>query len=237
MRVNGAVAAPGQRVDPRADAVAVDGVPVPVAPDLVHYLVNKPKGVVSTASDPEGRATIVALVPREPRVCPVGRLDYGTEGLIVLTNDGVLAHLLTRPSHGVDKEALAEVAGEPSPGALRALREGIELDDGRTAPARVGRVGPCVLRIVVHEGRNRQVRRMLEAVGHPVRRLVRTRIGPLADAALGPGHWRRLRGGEGRALYEATSGPMARVRRGAPGGAGPEGAARGGARGGGPGRH
>ena len=199
--VNCAVAVVGQRVDPRRDVVAVDGVPVPVAPDLVYYLVNKPAGVVTTVSDPHSRRTVVDLVPRAPRVFPVGRLDYDTEGLIILTNDGELAHRLAHPSYGVAKEYLAEVEGTPGAGALRQLREGVELDDGRTAPAVVGKVAPSALRIVLHEGRNRQVRRMLEAVGHPVRRLVRTRIGPVADTALRPGSWRPLRPDEVRALY------------------------------------
>lgn len=203
--VNGTPAVPGQRVDPRADAVAVDEVPVPVAPDLVYYLLNKPASVVTTASDPEGRRTVVDLVPSAPRVFPVGRLDYGTEGLLVLTNDGDLAQRLAHPSHGVAKEYLAEVEGRPSAGALRRLREGVELDDGTTAPATVGQVSPGLLRIVVHEGRNRQVRRMCEAVGHPVRRLVRTRIGPVGDTTLPPGCWRLLEPDEVRALYSAAA--------------------------------
>jgi len=205
--VNGVVAVPGQRVEARVDVVAVDGVPVPVAPDLVHYLVNKPARVVTTASDPEGRRTVVDLVPADPRVFPVGRLDYDTEGLIVLTNDGLLAQRLAHPSHGVPKEYLAEVEGDPAPGALRALREGVDLEDGRTGPARVGRVAPGVLRIVVHEGRNRQIRRMLDSVGHPVRRLVRTRIGPVSDPGLAPGRWRKLTADEVRALYDASASP------------------------------
>jgi 23S rRNA pseudouridine2605 synthase len=203
--VNGVEAVAGQRVDPLHDLVAVDGVPVPVAPDLVYYLLNKPAGVMTTSSDPEARRTVLDLVPATPRVFPVGRLDYDTEGLIVLTNDGELAHRLAHPSHGVAKEYLAEVEGTPGPGALRRLREGVELDDGRTAPAVVGQVAPGALRIVVHEGRNRQVRRMLEAVGHPMRRLVRTRIGPVSDTALRPGRWRPLRTEEVRALYAASA--------------------------------
>jgi 23S rRNA pseudouridine2605 synthase len=135
----------------------------------------------------------------------VGRLDADSEGLIVLTNDGALAQLLAHPSHGVDKEYLVEVEGTPTPGALRALRQGVELDDGRTAPATVGMVSPGVLRITIHEGRNRQVRRMCEAVGHPVRRLVRTRIGPLADRTLAPGEWRPLQAAEVRALGRAAA--------------------------------
>jgi 23S rRNA pseudouridine2605 synthase len=200
VRVNGEVAGLGRRIDPEADSVTVDGVPVPVAPGLVHYLLNKPRGVVTTASDPQGRPVVVSLVPAEPRVFPVGRLDVDTEGLLVLTNDGGFAHRLTHPSFGVDKEYLAEVEGEPSRSALRRLREGVDLEDGRTAPARVTAVSPGVLRIVLSEGRNRQVRRMCEAVGHPVRRLVRTRIGPVADRRLPPGHWRALTVGEVRSL-------------------------------------
>jgi 23S rRNA pseudouridine2605 synthase len=147
---------------------------------------------------------VVELVPDQPRVFPVGRLDMATEGLLVLTNDGDLAFALTHPSHGVDKEYLVELEGEPSPGALRSLRQGVELEDGITAPARVGVLGPGVIRIVIHEGRNRQVRRMFEAVGHPVRRLVRTRIGPVSDSDLGPGNWRPLSPTEVRALAVAA---------------------------------
>jgi 23S rRNA pseudouridine2605 synthase len=184
--------------------VAVDGVPVPTAADLVYYLLNKPDGVITSASDPEGRPTVVELVPDAPRVFPVGRLDMATEGLLVLTNDGDLAFALSHPSHGVDKEYLVELDGEPSPGALRRLRQGVELDDGTTAPAKVGVVGPGVIRIVIHEGRNRQVRRMCEAVGHEVRRLVRIRIGPVADSGLAPGSWRELTSGEVRSLAVAA---------------------------------
>jgi 23S rRNA pseudouridine2605 synthase len=184
--------------------VAVDGVPVPTAADLVYYLLNKPDGVITSASDPEGRPTVVELVPDAPRVFPVGRLDMATEGLLVLTNDGDLAFALSHPSHGVDKEYLVELHGEPSPGALRRLRQGVELDDGITAPAKVGVVGPGVIRIVIHEGRNRQVRRMCEAVGHEVRRLVRIRIGPVADSGLAPGSWRELTSGEVRSLAVAA---------------------------------
>ncbi len=204
MTVNGEVAVLGRRVDPETDRIEVDGVRVAVRPGLVTYLLNKPRGVVTTASDPQGRATVVQLVPSEPRVFPVGRLDADTEGLLLLTNDGDLAHRLTHPSFGVEKEYLAEVEGRPAPGALRRLREGVELEDGRTAPARVSLVAPGAVRLVIHEGRNRQVRRMCEAVGHPVRRLVRTRIGPLADRRLKPGEWRILGPDEVRALEAAA---------------------------------
>jgi 23S rRNA pseudouridine2605 synthase len=151
-------------------------------------------------------------------VFPVGRLDAETEGLLLLTNDGDLAHRLTHPSFGIEKEYLAQVRGAPSRAALRTLREGVELDDGRTAPARVAEVGPGLLRITIHEGRNRQVRRMCEAVGHPVERLVRTRIGPLAERRLAPGSWRPLATEEVRALEQAAAaGPEGRAP-GAPGG-------------------
>jgi 23S rRNA pseudouridine2605 synthase len=202
--VNGSVAELGRRVDPGADDVAVDGVPVGVRPDLVHYLLHKPVGVVTTADDPQGRRTVVELVPEAPRVHPVGRLDQDTEGLLLLTNDGELTHRLTHPSFGVEKEYLAEVEGSPSRGAVRRLREGVDLEDGLTAPAKVAAVGDHGLRITIHEGRNRQVRRMCEAVGHPVVRLVRTRIGPLQDRSLAPGDWRELTPEEVRSLAVAA---------------------------------
>ncbi|MCU0310350.1 MAG: rRNA pseudouridine synthase [Acidimicrobiales bacterium] len=204
--VNGEIAVLGRRIDPERDLVEVDGVAVGVRPGLVHYLLNKPAGVVTTADDPLGRPTVVELVPAEPRVFPVGRLDLDTEGLLLLTNDGELTHRLTHPSFGVDKEYVAHVEGRPSRGQVRRLREGIELDDGPTAPAQASLVSPSVLRLVIHEGRNRQVRRMCEAIGHPVQRLVRTRIGPLSDRRLAPGAWRPLTSDEVRAL-ERAAGP------------------------------
>jgi 23S rRNA pseudouridine2605 synthase len=204
--VNGDVAVLGRRVDADADRVEVDGTPVPTRPGLVHYLLNKPRGVVSTARDTHGRRTVVGLVPAEPRVFPVGRLDAETEGLLVLTNDGDLAQLLTHPRHGVEKEYLAHVdGGRVSAGALRRLREGIDLEDGPTAPATVSQPEPGVLRLTIHEGRNRQVRRMFDAVGHPVLRLVRLRIGPVFDRHLAPGEWRPLTVAEVHSLYDAAS--------------------------------
>jgi 23S rRNA pseudouridine2605 synthase len=176
---------------------------------------------VSTVSDPQGRPTVVELVPGEPPVYPVGRLDAATEGLLLLTNDGDLAHRLTHPSFGIEKEYLAHVEGQPKPAAIRRLRDGVELDDGMTAPAQVSQVEPGVLRITIHEGRNRQVRRMADAVGHPVRRLVRTRIGSLRGGGLGPGEWRKLSQSEIRALERETASPRlarrARNRRARPG--------------------
>jgi 23S rRNA pseudouridine2605 synthase len=206
VRVNGEVATLGTRADPDADVIEVDGAVLGVRQGLVHYLLNKPAGIVTTARDPQGRPTVVDLVPAEPRVYPVGRLDAATEGLLLLTNDGELAQRLAHPSYGVDKEYLAEVAGTPSRGALRRLREGVDLEDGPTAPAKVSLVGDHTLRITIHEGRKRQVRRMCAAIGHPVRRLVRVRIGPLSDRRLAPGAWRPLTQAEVRALEQAAAG-------------------------------
>jgi 23S rRNA pseudouridine2605 synthase len=204
--VNGDVAVLGRRVDTDVDLVEVDGAPVGTKPGLVHYLLNKPSGVVTTAKDTHGRPTVIDLVPSEPRVFSVGRLDADTEGLLLLTNDGELANRISHPRHGLEKEYLATVAGgEVSAGAIRRLRDGIELDDGTTAPAKVSQPSPGVLRITIHEGRNRQVRRMCEAVGHPVTRLVRTRIGPLSDRRLKPGSWRPLDQAEVIALAAATA--------------------------------
>ncbi|MFX3681207.1 MAG: pseudouridine synthase [Candidatus Hopanoidivoransaceae bacterium] len=204
--VNGDVAVLGRRVDVDGDDVAVDGAPVGIRPGLVHYLLNKPTGVITTADDPQGRPTVVEIVPSEPRVFPVGRLDADTEGLLLMTNDGDMTHRLTHPSFGVEKEYLASVEGTPSRGAIRQLREGVELDDGPTAKARVTAVDDSLLRITIHEGRNRQVRRMCEAVGHPVTRLVRTRIGPIVDRRLKPGEWRALSRDEVRSLEIAVGG-------------------------------
>ena len=203
--VNGEVVSLGVRVDVEHDEVAVDGAVIGVRAGLVHYLLNKPPGVITSMDDPQGRPTVATLVPDEPRVYPVGRLDFDTEGLLILTNDGVLTHRLTHPSFGVDKEYLAHVEGHPSRGALRRLRDGVELDDGVTSPAKAALVGTDVIRLVIHEGRNRQVRRMCEAVGHPVLRLVRTRIGTLTDASLAPGDWRPLTQDEVRALERAVA--------------------------------
>jgi len=207
--VNGEVARLGARVDPQHDRVALDDVPVVLDSTLVHWLLNKPAGYITTARDPQGRPTVFEFVPTEPRVFSVGRLDRDSEGLLILTNDGELAQLLTHPSHHVDKEYYVEVEGVPVPAALRALREGVDLDDGRTLPARVRLVqqsakGTSALEIVVQEGRKRMVRRMCSSVGHPVVRLVRTRIGPLRDPKLAPGHWRPLTRAEVQALYASA---------------------------------
>lgn len=202
--VNGTIATLGDKADPDTDEICVDGVVISAMPDAITYLLNKPVGTVSTADDPQGRPTVVDLVPDEPRVFPVGRLDFDTEGLLLLTNDGSMAQRLTHPSHGVDKEYLAHVEGSPKPRALRMLREGVELDDGLTAPAHAALVSKNVIRLTIHEGRNRQVRRMCAAVGHPVIRLVRTRIGSLSDRKLRPGAWRTLTDGEVLALQNSV---------------------------------
>ncbi len=204
--VNGTVAVLGQRADPARDRVEVDGVPVALHPGLVYYLLNKPPGVICSTRDPGGRPSVLDLVPPAPRVFSVGRLDVASEGLLVLTNDGELAYQLTHPRFGVAKEYLVEVGGRFTPQAVARLRRGVELDDGPTAPAKVKVVAPNAARIVVHEGRKRQVRRMCDAVGLPVRRLVRSRIGPLSADGLAPGQWRRLRPAEVRGLWQAAQG-------------------------------
>lgn len=204
--VNGEIARLGRRVDIEFDEIDVDGVRIGVRPGLVYYLLNKPSRVVTTSRDPEGRQTVLDLVPREPRVFSVGRLDYDTEGLLLLTNDGDLAQRVAHPSSGLEKEYIAEVeGGKVAAGAIRQLREGVLLDGSLTAPARVSQPSPGLLKIIIHEGRNRQIRRMCEAIGHPVSRLVRVRIGPLRDSQLQPGRWRELSLSELRALTQSVS--------------------------------
>ncbi len=202
--INQIVAELGARLSP-GDELQVDGAVISTFPDAVTYLLNKPVAVVTTASDPQGRPTVIDLVPADPRVFPVGRLDMDTEGLLLLTNDGDMANRLTHPSYGVEKEYLAHVSGDPGRAALRRLREGVELDDGPTAPAKVSSPGPGLLRITIHEGRNRQVRRMCDAVGFPVKRLVRVRVGPIADRNVKPGTWRKLSMNEVLELQRATA--------------------------------
>jgi 23S rRNA pseudouridine2605 synthase len=213
--IDGAVVTDPAR-DVSADhRVAVDGQPVTPAAGRVVYAVNKPAGVVSTARDTHGRPTVVSLVPGQRRLYPVGRLDMDTTGLILLTDDGDLAHRLTHPSFEVPKTYRARVAGGPvGAAALRALRTGVELDDGLTAPARVRSLGPNTLEITIIEGRNRQVRRMCQAVGHPVRELDRVRFGPLELGALKRAGYRRLSDSELSAL--ARAGLRARSRAAAP---------------------
>tara|TARA_B100000427_G_scaffold273328_1_gene241021 strand:- start:2272 stop:3021 length:750 start_codon:yes stop_codon:yes gene_type:complete len=200
--VNGEFAELGEKVDPETAEIEVDGLKVGVRQDLVYYLLNKPIGVITTSKDPQERSTVVDLVPTHPRVFPVGRLDADTEGLILLTNDGDLTHYLTHPSFGVEKEYLVQVDVKPSRNAIRELRQGVELDDGITAPAKVSLVDEKLIKIVIHEGRNRQVRRMCESVGHPVKRLIRSRIGPIADTSLRPGSFRELTNQELKSIRE-----------------------------------
>ncbi len=197
---------PAHDVEPD-DPVAVDGEPVQLGgQERVVYAVNKPAGVVSTARDPQGRPTVVSLVPSAARLYPVGRLDIDTTGLILLTNEGELAHRLTHPRFEVEKTYRAVVSGPPVRDAvLRSLSEGVELEDGPTAPARVRRIGADTLEIAIHEGRKRQIKRMCDAVGHPVKRLERVAFGPLELGGLAPGRWRKLTPAEVEALMRATT--------------------------------
>jgi len=198
VRVNGA---PGElsTVVGRHDVVEVDGARVQ-RQRLPHVLLHKPAGVVTTARDPQGRRTVVDLVPDEPRVVPVGRLDVDTTGALLLTNDGDLAHRLAHPRYGVSKVYEAEVEGTPSPEALARLRGGVALDDGLTAPAGARRLGAGRIELTLHEGRKHQVKRMCEAVGHPVRHLHRSRYAGLDLAGLGAGESRELTTDEVAAL-------------------------------------
>jgi len=188
--VNGA---PGQlnTFVSQGDDVRLDGRPL-AKQTLAYVLLHKPAGVVTTARDPQGRPTVVDLVDHPARVVPVGRLDADTTGALLLTNDGPLAHRLAHPRYRVDKVYEAEVEGEPSDEALRRLADGVELDDGPTAPARVRRLGPSRVELILHEGRKHQVKRMCAAVGHPVRRLHRSGYAGLTLAGLEPGAWREL---------------------------------------------
>ncbi len=202
VRVNGAVAGLATFVEV-GDRVELDG--APLAPEPPAYvLLHKPAGVVTTANDPHGRPTVVGLVGHARRVVPVGRLDADTTGALLLTNDGPLAHRLMHPRYEVEKVYEAVVEGAPSDEALRRLAEGVELDDGRTAPARVRRLGPSRLELTLHEGRKHQVKRMCAAVGHPVTRLHRPVYAGLSLAGLAPGEWRELTAAEIESLRAAA---------------------------------
>lgn len=196
VRLNGEPVILGDRVDPEHDILTVDGAPIPVREDLETHLLYKPIGVISTADDPRGRETVVDLVPSEHRLYPVGRLDADSEGLILISNDGELTNRVTHPRYGITKTYLAEVAGRPDRSIVRRLTNGVELEDGpaRAESARIvdSRPDRALIEIVMVEGRNREVRRMFEEVGHEVLRLVRTAIGPISDPDLPPGRSRRL---------------------------------------------
>jgi len=196
--VNGEVAGLATFVQ-GADRVEVDGAEVNPEP-LTYILLHKPAGVVTTARDPQGRLTVVGLVAHERRVVPVGRLDADTTGVLLLTNDGPLAHRLMHPRYEVDKVYEVEVEGEPDDDALTRLAKGLELEDGMTAPAQVRRLGPSRLELTLHEGRKHQVKRMLAAVDHPVTRLHRSSYAGLTANGLEPGEWRELTADEVKRL-------------------------------------
>lgn len=208
VRVNGSVATLGDRVDPASDEVRVDGRRISVDPELRYFALHKPRGVTTTLRDPHAERDLSRLLPKGTRVFPVGRLDRDTEGLLLLTNDGSLAHRLTHPRYGIEKEYLAEVDRVPSKRQLARLRRGVELEDGlaravdaRSAGGSGDRGG---VRLVMVEGRKREVRRMLDAVGLPVRRLVRTRVGPVRLGRMRPAELRELDPADVRALYRVA---------------------------------
>jgi 23S rRNA pseudouridine2605 synthase len=215
--VNGKPAELGRRVSPARDRIAVDGVPVPADPELRYLALNKPPGVTSTLRDPHAARTIADILPPGPRIFPVGRLDRESEGLMLLTNDGTLASRLQHPRYGVEKEYLVDAAGAIGPDRLRDLTRGVQLEDGPARALRARRVqgdrSRAAVAMVMVEGRKREIRRMFAALGLPVRRLVRVRLGPIRLGGLAPGGWRDLEPGEVAALYraagliEARSGP------------------------------
>jgi len=193
------------------DVVELDGRRL-VRQELAYVLLNKPAGVVTTARDPHGRPTVVGLVNHPLRVVPVGRLDADTTGVLLLTNDGELAHRLAHPSYEVDKVYVADVEGEPTDETLRRLEGGVELEDGLTAPAKARLLGPSRIELTLHEGRKHQVKRMCEAVGHPVRGLHRSAYAGLNLNGLEPGDWRELAADEVESLRAATRTRRARRR-------------------------
>jgi len=208
VEINGRVATLGDRLDPTVDEVRVDGSKVNVDPELRTFALHKPRGVTTTMRDPHAERDLTGFLPKGVHVFPVGRLDRDTEGLLLLTNDGSLAHRLTHPRYAIEKEYLAEVGRPPYQRQLARLRRGVELDDGtaravdaRSAGGAGGRGG---VRLVMIEGRKREVRRMLDAVELPVRRLVRVRVGPIRLGKLGPGEVRELEPDDVRALYRAA---------------------------------
>jgi 23S rRNA pseudouridine2605 synthase len=211
VQVNGQVVTElGTKVDPNQEEIRVDGTPIVTSVEKVYLILNKPPGYISTAHDPWGRPTVLDLIPHQERLYPVGRLDAESEGLLLLTNDGGLTHRLTHPRYQQEKEYLALVQGRPTEAVLSQLRRGVDLEEGRTAPAKMSRVsrkegletppGTTWLRIVIHEGRKRQIRRMCAAVGHPVQRLIRVRMGPIELGDLPVGGYRPLSSKEVRRL-------------------------------------
>jgi 23S rRNA pseudouridine2605 synthase len=217
VQVNGQVVTEmGTKVDPHRDAIRVDGKPISDPAEKVYLILNKPPGYISTARDPWGRPTVLDLVPHQERLYPVGRLDAESEGLLLLTNDGELTHRLTHPRYEHEKEYLVRVKGHPQEAVLSQLRRGVDLEEGRTAPAQVSRASrkegletpldTTWLRIVLHEGRKRQIRRMCAAVGHPVQRLIRVRMGPIELGDLPVGGYRSLSAKETRRLQLSSSG-------------------------------
>ena len=206
--IDGRVAILGDRIEADRQRVEVDGLPLPVSPALMTYLLYKPVGVISTAADPEGRQTVVDLVPKDPRVVPVGRLDADSEGLLLLSNDGELILRVTHPRFGMTKTYVATVAGRPNPRVIRKLVTGVELEDGLAKARRAKLIQATadlgMIEVVMNEGRNREIRRMLASLGHPVQRLIRTAIGPLTDRKLGAGEWRQLDSSEVVEIYKAA---------------------------------
>lgn len=207
--VNGqVVSAMGTQADPERDRIEVDGQRVVLEVEPVYFLLRKPRGYLSTCYDPQGRKTVLELVPYIPGLHPVGRLDRDTTGLLILSNDGSFTQALTHPRHGISKTYVAQVRGRPTPTALQTLRSGVRLEGGLTLPARVEllekRADASVLALTIREGRNRQVRRMLEAVGHPVIRLERVSIGNLGAGDLAEGQYRPLTSDEVRNLLQGA---------------------------------
>jgi pseudouridine synthase len=207
VRVNGKTAAhPGARADPARDRITIDGKPLPSPPGARYVLLHKPRGIVSTLADPQGRPTVRELVPSRPRLVPVGRLDFDSSGLLLMTNDGELTHRLTHPRYRVPKTYRVKVRGVPDTTTLERLCEGVRLADGKAAAAkarlvRTDKKRSAWVELTLHEGRKREVRRMCEALGHPVVELVRVRLGPLSLRGLGrPGAWRPLSEQEIKAL-------------------------------------
>ncbi len=204
VKINGRVATLGDKANKDYDRIYVDDIEINIADDTVYYLLNKPKNVVSTSKDPQRRTTIIDLVPSSPRCFSVGRLDFDSEGLIILTNDGVLANQLSHPSKGVEKEYLVQLSKAPEIGVIRKFKKEIEIMPGVKVSAKVSLIDGSLLRFIIHEGKNRQIRKMCEAVGLEVVRLVRIRIGPITDSTLKPGMYRNLTAEEVNLLRSST---------------------------------